>query len=175
MNITGTRSQIGAIVEMANQQTVVIELGSSLLRVGIAGESVPRYIVSMSVFPELRKCNDKTLGAGRIRRLYAEFFQSIFNEYLQVKSRDCRVLIIEKLLSPRLQRNSLLTALLKDIQVINFLASLLMSIVDSENENMSVLEVIELKQILMVTPVDFTEGYISIPAAGYLTSYIDGS
>lgn len=173
MNITGTRSQIGAIVEMANQQTVVIELGSSLLRVGIAGESVPRYIVSMSVFPELRKCHDKTLGAGRIRRLYAEFFQSIFNEYLQVKSRDCRVLIIEKLLSPRLQRNSLLTALLKDIQVINFLASL--SIVDTENENMSVLEVIELKQILMVTPVDFTEGYLSIPAAGYLTSYIDGS
>ena len=173
MNITGTRSQIGAIVEMANQQTVVIELGSSLLRVGIAGESVPRYIVSMSVFPELRKCHDKTLGAGRIRRLYAEFFQSIFNEYLQVKSRDCRVLIIEKLLSPRLQRNSLLTALLKDIQVINFLASL--GIVDTENENMSVLEVIELKQILMVTPVDFTEGYLSIPAAGYLTSYIDGS
>lgn len=173
MNITGTRSQIGAIVEMANQQTVVIELGSSLLRVGIAGESVPRYIVSMSVFPELRKCHDKTLGAGRIRRLYAEFFQSIFNEYLQVKSRDCRVLIIEKLLSPRLQRNSLLTALLKDIQVINFLASL--SIVDTENENMSVLEVIELKQILMVTPVDFTEGHLSIPAAGYLTSYIDGS
>ena len=173
MNITGTRSQISAIVEMANQQTVVIELGSSLLRVGIAGESVPRYIVSMSVFPELRKCHDKTLGAGRIRRLYAEFFQSIFNEYLQVKSRDCRVLIIEKLLSPRLQRNSLLTALLKDIQVINFLASL--GIVDTENENMSVLEVIELKQILMVTPVDFTEGYLSIPAAGYLTSYIDGS
>jgi hypothetical protein len=111
---------VQAIVEMANQQTVVIEMGSSLLRVGIAGEPSPRYIVPMGIFPEMGKCTNKTLGPGRIRRLYAEFFQSIFIEYLQVKSRDCRVLIIEKLFSPRLQRNSLLTALLKDIQVLDF-------------------------------------------------------
>jgi hypothetical protein len=116
---------------MTTQQTVVIELGSSLLRVGIAGEPVPRYIVPMSAFPEMGKCTKKTLGPGRIRRLYAEFFQSIFIEYLQVKSRDCRVLIIEKLFSPRLQRNSLLTALLKDIQVLDFL---LVHIIDTKSE-----------------------------------------
>ena len=104
---------------MANQQTVVIELGSSLLRVGIAGEPSPRFIAPINAFPELRTCTSETQGPGRIRRLYAEFFQNIFLEYLQMKSRDCRVLIIEKLFSPRLQRNSLLTSLLKDIQVID--------------------------------------------------------
>lgn len=132
MKIIGVGSHTGAIVEMASQQTVVIELGSSLLRVGMAGEPIPRFIVPICLFPEMGKCARNTLGPGKIRRLYAEFFQSIFIEYLQVKSRDCRVLIIEKLLSPRLQRNSLLTALLKDLQVIDFPAFILMPIVDKD-------------------------------------------
>ena len=91
--------------------TIVMELGGSLLRIGFAGESVPRFILPSNMFPTVIK------SPGKIRQKCTEIFHSLFLQQLQVKSKDCRVLVIEKFYTPRILRNSLLTSLLKDLQV----------------------------------------------------------
>lgn len=101
-----------------SKDTVVFEIGSSLLRVGIAGEPVPRAVFPISRFPGLQKCtNNLLLGPSRVTQLYTEFFHQLFIETLQIKSREYRVLIIEKFFCPRLERNCILTSLLRDLQV----------------------------------------------------------
>lgn len=102
-----------------SKDTVVFEIGSSLLRVGIAGEPVPRTVFPVSRFPGLQKCtNNLKLGPSRVTQLYTEFFHQLFIETLQIKSREYRVLIIEKFFCPRLERNCILTSLLRDLQVV---------------------------------------------------------
>ena len=91
--------------------TIVIELGGSLLRIGFAGESAPRFISSTNMFPTSIK------SPGKMRQKYTEILHSMFIQQLQVKSKDYRVLVIEKFYTPRILRNSLLTSLLKDLQV----------------------------------------------------------
>lgn len=103
-----------------SKDTVVIEIGSALLRVGIAGEPVPRAVFPVSRFPGLQKCsNNSSIGSCRATQLYTEFFHQLFIENLQIKSRDYRVLIIEKFFCPRLLRDCILTSLLRDLQVTN--------------------------------------------------------
>ena len=103
-----------------SKDTVVIEIGSALLRVGIAGEPVPRAVFPVSRFPGLQKCsNHLSVGSSRATQLYTEFFHQLFIENLQIKSRDYRVLIIEKFFCPRLVRDCILTSLLRDLQVTN--------------------------------------------------------
>lgn len=100
--------------------TLVFELGNSILRLGIAGEPVPRTVVSLSDFPRLDRCiNGNFTEPDRIRKCYTEFFYHAFFELLQIKSRDCRVLIVENFFTRRLHRNCLLTSLLKDLQVVS--------------------------------------------------------
>ena len=91
--------------------TIVVELGGSLLRIGFAGESVPRFISSSNMFPA------STKSPAKIRQQYTELFHSFFLQHLQIRSKDYRVLIIEKFFTPRTLRNCLLTSLLKDLQV----------------------------------------------------------
>ena len=91
--------------------TVVVELGDSLIRVGLAGESAPRFISPASKYP----ISGKT--PGEIRQHFTEIFHAFFIENLQIKSKEHRVLVIEKFFTPRIIRNSLLTSLLKDLQV----------------------------------------------------------
>jgi actin-related protein len=100
---------------MVSHPTLVIELGSSLLRVGFAGEAVPRFIIPISTFPGLINDIDCKVP-GRVRKMYTEFFQFLFLEYLKVKAKDYRVLVIEKFFTPKLHRDSILTSLLKDVQ-----------------------------------------------------------
>ena len=105
---------------MIMNTTLVFELGNSILRLGIAGEPVPRAVVLLSDFPQLDRCIDgKITEPDRIRKCYTEFLYHVFSDLLQIKSRDCRVLIIENLFTRRLHRNCLLTSLLKDLQVIS--------------------------------------------------------
>lgn len=103
-----------------SKDTVVIEIGTALLRVGIAGEPVPRAAFPVSRFPGLQKCsNNLSIGSCKATQLYTEFFHQLFIENLQIKSRDYRVLIIEKFFCPRLVRDCILTSLLRDLQVTN--------------------------------------------------------
>lgn len=85
--------------------TVLLEFGSVFLRGGLAGESGPRFIVSAP------RENSSRLSLF-------EFLSAIFNKYLPVKTKECRVLIIEKIFSHTRFRNDLLTVLLKDMQVL---------------------------------------------------------
>lgn len=104
---------------MNSNTTVVFELGSAIVRLGIAGEPVPRGVLSLSDFPHLNRCiNGMVVEPDRIRKYYTEFFYYALSEVLQVKSRDCRVLIIENFFTRRLHRNCVLTSLLKDLQVL---------------------------------------------------------
>ena len=91
--------------------TVVVELGDSLIRVGLGGESAPRFISPASTYPTSGKT------PGEIRQYFTEIFHAFFIENLQIKSKEHRVLVIEKFFTPRIIRNSLLTSLLKDLQV----------------------------------------------------------
>ena len=74
--------------------TVVVELGDSLIRVGLAGESAPRFISPASTYP----ISGKT--PGEIRQQFTEIFHAFFIENLQIKSKEHRVLVIEKFFTP---------------------------------------------------------------------------
>jgi actin-related protein len=106
---------------MASRHTVVIELGSSLVRVGFAGEAIPRFITTIDKFPTFTEKAEYRgeLNIGKVRKLYTDFFHLLFLEYLQVKSRDYKILIVEKFYTPRIDRNCMVTSLLKDLQVIS--------------------------------------------------------
>jgi hypothetical protein len=57
---------------------------------------------------------------GIVRKMYTEFFHLLFLEYLKGKAKDHRVLVIENFFTRKLHRDSLLTSLLKDLQVNHF-------------------------------------------------------
>jgi hypothetical protein len=104
---------------MVSHPTLVIELGSSLIRTGFAGEAVPRFVIPITAFPGLNDNIDINVP-GIVRKMYTEFFCFLFLEYLKVKAKDHRVLVIEKFFTHKLHRNGILTSLLKDLQVCDF-------------------------------------------------------
>ena len=88
----------------------MIEFGSLYLRVGLSGESSPRYIINNDI--NLQQNDDLYLTI----KLH-ELFHKIFVSLLQIKSKFCSVLIVEKFLATKYLRNTILTVLLKDFQV----------------------------------------------------------
>jgi hypothetical protein len=120
---------------------VVIEVGSVLLRIGIAGEAHPRFIIPIQQFFSSTSSSDwavyqalqgrmtpdtassssssqRVPTAADFRRKLVVLFNRIFLDYLHVSSKECKVIIIEKLHTPTAIRDGLMTALLKDLQVI---------------------------------------------------------
>lgn len=118
--------------------TSVIEVGSSFLRIGIAGEPQPRFIVPVhqffspisssnwAVYQALQGCatHDSPSSSPRrpptaadCRRHLVVLFNRIFLDYLHVTPKECKVIIIEKLHTPTAVRDGMMTALLKDLQV----------------------------------------------------------
>ena len=94
------------------RKTIVIEIGSTYIRCGFSGDETPRFTFKSNIINHERECQESL-----IVRL-TDLLQRIFLEKLQVKSKEFSVIIVEKLLSAKLLRDTLLTILLKDFQVI---------------------------------------------------------
>jgi len=90
---------------------IVIEIGTSYIRVGFGGEASPRCIVSCTV--NFTDFDDPSALDFQLHELLHE----IFVERLQIKPKNCTVLVIEKLLGTKLLRDNLFTLLLQVFQV----------------------------------------------------------
>ena len=123
----------------------VVELGSNVFRVGIAGEPHPRFVLpvqmffdeistgswavytalqglppssmAMSVSTTSSRVPKSPLTAADFRHYFAVIFSRLFLDYLLMTPKECKVLIVEKLHTSTAIRDGILTALLKDLQV----------------------------------------------------------
>jgi hypothetical protein len=96
--------------------TVVLEIGCTLVRGGIAGECAPRFIIS-TPFLNVYNSERETLSTVALKMNCLEGIRSIFLEYLQIRSKDCNVLIIENMFAPKMFRDQLFNVLLNEMQV----------------------------------------------------------
>lgn len=95
-------------------KVIVIEIGNSFIRGGYSNEFSPRFIIPNSISSKINSSTCNTI----INRIIFEFMIKIFTEYLPSKIKECRIIIIEKILSPTYLRDALITVLLRDMQVI---------------------------------------------------------
>ncbi|KAJ1418575.1 hypothetical protein B484DRAFT_421763 [Ochromonadaceae sp. CCMP2298] len=108
---------------MAAVKAVVLELGGMYARGGVAGEPAPRFTLEHG----LRE-DDVNL---KVR--LCELFKHIFVDILHLKSKQCSVLLVEKLLVSRNLRDHVLSVLLKEfhVQSVSVQPDLLMGMVAS--------------------------------------------
>lgn len=95
---------------------VVLEIGSTLVRGGIAGECVPRFIIPTPFF-NMHNSQGDDLSHVSIKMNCLEGIRLIFLEHLQIRSKDCNVLIIENMFAPTFFRDQLFNVLLNEMQV----------------------------------------------------------
>jgi actin-related protein len=106
-----------------SSKTVVIELGSSLFRIGYAGNHFPLYVIPVIQFEDyfIRTygCKGYTdiIDEVEARKSLTIIFTRLFVDFLQVKPKDHRVLLVENFYVPRAIRDGAITSLLKDLQV----------------------------------------------------------
>ena len=128
-----------------NLPIFVVEVGSNVFRIGIAGEPHPRFVLpvemffnessvgSWAVYTALQGLPSSSLSkslpttssqapktartAAEFRRYFAVIFGRLFFDYLLMTPKECKVLIVEKLHTSTAIRDGILTALLKDLQV----------------------------------------------------------
>lgn len=95
---------------------VVLEIGSSLVRGGIAGECVPRFVIPTPFFT-MHNSERKDLSRAAIKMNCLEGIRLIFLEYFQLRSKDCNVLVVENMFAPMIFRDILFNVLLNEMQV----------------------------------------------------------
>ena len=86
---------------------VVLEIGTVTCRGGLAGRHHPHFVIPTPV----------NLLVSPSRANYLEFLTKLFVHYLQLRPKDCQVVIVEKNSAVRLERALLQFVLLKDLQV----------------------------------------------------------
>lgn len=92
---------------------IVIQLQNDTIKVGIAGESVPRFVYNR--LPSKAKCYHNDDNTKRL--YYINLFQHAFMKKLCVKAKDAHVLVIEDIFEVKVDRDAIFSALLMDIQV----------------------------------------------------------
>ena len=99
--------------------TVVIELGNSVFRVGFAGESCPRFsaLSAMVASEKHRPDSGEDFYRALLRQQWLETLSRILYDCVQVRPKECRVLLLEKLYLKKEDRDSIITVLLRDLQV----------------------------------------------------------
>uniref|UniRef100_A0A1I8GTS5 Actin-related protein 10 n=1 Tax=Macrostomum lignano TaxID=282301 RepID=A0A1I8GTS5_9PLAT len=96
---------------------IVVELGHSLTKCGIAGEFAPRWISpSVAVKTRVGEAPLQSIGVPRnvwdykekddLRALLVDFFHSIYFKYLLVNPKERPVLLVESVLCPTLIRDT---------------------------------------------------------------------
>lgn len=92
--------------------TVVIQLQRDTVKVGISGESVPRFVYNRA--PSDPKNSD---GKNYKQIYYIDLFQNAFTKKLCVKAKDARILVVEDVFEVKADRDAIFSALLVDIGV----------------------------------------------------------
>ena len=83
-----------------SQKVIVIEFSLPIIRAGFAGESAPRVSIPLDSMPvvganQLLAPFINNLTTDELREICLHLLSSIFLDYLQVKSKDTYVLIVE--------------------------------------------------------------------------------
>ena len=119
------------------EKTIVIEIGELLIKLGIGGEVNPRIICSDYLL--YNDDNNEKLLKDKLQYMFTTFF----SQYIPFKSKDCRVLVIEKLLSKKILRDCLVSTLLLDFQVlsISLQPDLLMPILTSTKSSGIIIDI----------------------------------
>ena len=88
---------------------VVLEFGCAYLRGGVAGRFSPHFVVPTPA--ALRE-------GPPSRKAYLEVLTRLFVDYLQLRPKECQVVVVEKVSATRAHRSVLLTVLLRDLRVL---------------------------------------------------------
>jgi len=107
--------------------SIVIEIGSSYIRGGFAGEHSPRFTIP-TLFVGLENASTEA-----IRNQCTEALKILFLEYFQLRSKDCQVLVVENLFACSVLREQLFHVLLQDMQVqmVSFQPDMMMSMLST--------------------------------------------
>jgi len=99
------------------QSHVVLEIGSTHVRGGFAGECVPRFVIPTPFRFTNKSALGEQLSTSEIRIICLEGLRMIFLEYLQIRSKDCSVLVIENMFAVAVFRDQLFNVLLNEMQI----------------------------------------------------------
>ncbi|VDM63152.1 unnamed protein product [Angiostrongylus costaricensis] len=127
-----------------SKPAVVIDLGRRLIKVGFAGEFVPRAIIHSKYFAvSLYEQNESQNDGCPSLPVIVKFFHQIFNSYLLTMPRERRVVIVENLLTPTSLRERICEALLVVLNVpsVLFIPSHLCATFPFNTENALVVDV----------------------------------
>mmetsp|Transcript_12833 Transcript_12833/g.21495 ORF Transcript_12833/g.21495 Transcript_12833/m.21495 type:complete len:471 (+) Transcript_12833:151-1563(+) len=92
---------------MTSLRSVVIEIGSVYVKCGFSGDMHPQHIAPHTL----------PLEVGNLRPKLCELFRNVFIDILNVKSKQCTVLLIESFFSVRSFRDHVVSVLFRDFQV----------------------------------------------------------
>lgn len=98
------------MLSLTAERNLVLEFAEEFVRIGIAGESRPRFSLK-STLPVLSS------GGLPLRLHFGNLLREIFYDYLHVKPKLCQVLVLEPVFWPKIVRDSLFTTLINDFQV----------------------------------------------------------
>jgi actin-related protein 10 len=99
-----------------------LDIGSSYTRIGLSGESTPRFIIPSVVHLQQEnkyvRISDVSLSdATYLRRVLRGFIRDIYMKYLLLHPKDHRVIVLEDLASPSVFRNTLASLLFEEFKV----------------------------------------------------------
>lgn len=87
---------------------MVLELGSASIRGGLAGRHHPAFVLATTTPARV---------PGDLRLAYLELLTRLFTAHLHVRPKECQVVVVEKVTAARVEREHVMSVLLKDLQV----------------------------------------------------------
>lgn len=116
------------MLKLPCRASIVVEICEDCIKVGLAGDNRPRFVLSTHV--DQPTARDSPLD---LRLHYGNLFRRFFHEILHVKTKLVSVLVVEPLYWPSSHRDAVFTCLTIDFQVVSLSMqpSLMMSVVVS--------------------------------------------
>lgn len=110
------RDQCWLEMQQSSLKQVVLDFHKNFLLVGFSGKSSPTWKISLDGDVEA-----PVKSPAFYRTHFSSILQSVFNDYIHSKPRNCQVLVVEPLFWPKVVRDALFTCLLLEYQVIMFI------------------------------------------------------
>lgn len=99
-------------MQQSSLKQVVLDFHKNFVFVGFSGKSCPTWKILLDGDEETPL---KSIAFYRTR--FSSLMQTVFNDYIHSKPRNCQVLVVEPLFWPKVIRDSLFTCLLLEYQV----------------------------------------------------------
>jgi hypothetical protein len=99
-------------MQQSSLKQVVLDFHKNFVLVGFSGKSRPTWKILLDGDEET-----PLKSAAFYRTRYSSLLQTVFNDYIHSKPRNCQVLVVEPLFWPKVIRDSLFTCLLIEYQV----------------------------------------------------------